>query len=235
MVTTSEECPTFQSYISRLNTEGVVKRPMRRFMPELREYPFMPDSAVLITPAPLYVVKRLKSGFIAQHIRGNPYSVEAISDNCFLVKAELSYRSYLVFYPYNLRHAEIFSRSKVTPLGFADYFPGSVAVLSFYCDGWNDHQASLTTVQYSFKQGSPVELTRGLTSRYMGVRKHLLEYLLLWAIQNGVPAVKLPIRPDSHSSERTNLRMEKYRQELTDIIVANNWKGLVSFKENALT
>lgn len=140
-----------QEYISELMQKGKIEdRPYIKGYPELD---------------PIYLVERNELFFIARQCFG--YQKDSESD------AFIRSNFKLVYFPTNVRHAEIFANSYVKRGGPQYTAPGSVAVLE--C---SETQYSLTLgyLQYCFIQGSPPELTRSLASKYMGARFHLLQY-----------------------------------------------------------
>ena len=103
---------------------------------------------------PIDVVSRNKKGFIAKQKDTN------------------SDRLRYVYFPNNLDHADIFSRSLVRAGGTSNLLPGNVAVLDVDC---GSSTALINHLQVSFKDESPVELTRSLSRKYQGARYRLMD------------------------------------------------------------
>ncbi|MBI4151376.1 hypothetical protein HY496_00255 [Candidatus Woesearchaeota archaeon] len=132
---------------------------VREYIAELRENGEITDHPHILgnlTLLPITIIDRQERFCIAEDARPLPYGM---------------FSTVFVYYPTNLDHAELFSRSRTRYGGPQTYYPGSVAVLQF--TNWKD-RLSFDYLQYCFRQGSPSELTRSLVSKYMNAEYHLL-------------------------------------------------------------
>lgn len=153
------------------------------------------------------VIEENKRFFIArtQAMHGEQQLGSQIYNYCFDVD--------FVYFPKNLGHAEIFSKSTVERFGPQDEFPGSVADLSLSYD----HQVlRLNYLQYCFIHGSPKELTRTLAAKYQGAGYHLLRCLFNSEMIGFVD--KIVFSQLIMDTERNRVALERILQEEQPIL-----------------
>lgn len=132
----------------------------------------------------------------------------------------------LVYYPTSLDHSLILARSAVKRAGPAEIFPGSACTLNF---AYNHptKTCELLAVQYSFRQGSPKELTRTLAAKYLGARHHLLHSFFENAALQGIKSIVLLAHPHTkglqtdleHITSQSTPLQENFRKAGSNIYI----------------
>ena len=120
-----------------------------------------------------------------------------------------------VAYPTNSEHAKIVAHSKTVNLGPNYYHPGSVVQLEYGLDKLTN-ESEIEHIQFSFKQGSPKQLTRSIASKYRGARQKVVDAYMQYMQEQHVSTVTLS--PATFFSELT--------QELirtTNTLKGGNW------------
>jgi hypothetical protein len=115
---------------------------------------------------------------------------------CFITKAHVYTRvagadlseQQFIAYPHNHDHAQLFAKSDTQIGGPNFYFAGSIAMLK---SNTETDTLKLRYLQYSFKQGSPEELSRSIVSKYLGTRQRLIRDALRYAVENEIETIDL--------------------------------------------
>jgi len=164
---------TVKDFVAKLRDEGQINYSYRVFASKKDVY----------FHQSIYVVRRTPKGFISQTLNtefrptGNESTFTPIISR-WDPRARI--KSYLQYYPHNLQHAEIISKSYVQKDGPSDQFPGAVAVLH---GSFNYHSLTLSPkdghinwLQYCFRQGSPPELSRSIITDIKAPERQAVKY-----------------------------------------------------------
>jgi len=118
------------------------------------------------------------------HVLGKEASIDVSIDSrlCANIATEVSTvdSGYIVAYPNNPYHAQLFASSDTASHGPNFLFPGSI-LNGRYTNNTQHDTFSLDYLQFSFKQGDPVELTRSIASKYMSARQRVLQAMLSYS------------------------------------------------------
>jgi hypothetical protein len=139
-------------------------------------------------------------------LRKRRYDIHFFEDGTCFDPEGIPYSGFFVAYPNNHNHRDLFSESRTAKDGPRGLFPGSAAVLSQIVSP-NSKDMTIEFVQYSFRQGYPKNVTRGVVSHYMGARATLMRCAFDSMLEFGAEVVEFYNHILDHPHIRADLEM----------------------------